>query len=163
MRTELLLVGVLALGACKKEEAAPPKPLPMPVPSKVEAPPSDEKPYNVMLDFAPPLNAGKEATAIVTITARDGFHVNPDYPLSFKPAANEMFGITGDRMPLTATDKTPCKEKADDNCEVKVPLKLTPKQAGVANFEGVLSFSVCSEEKCLTPKETLTLRADVVN
>jgi hypothetical protein len=162
MRTELLLVGVLALSACKKEEAVAPKPLPMPVPSKVEAPPSDEKPYNVALDFNPPLRVGAEAIATITITAREGFHVNPDYPLSFKPVANEMFGVTGERMPLTSTEKTPCKEKADDNCEVKVPLKLTPKTAGVASFEGVLSFSVCSEEKCLTPKETLTLRADVV-
>ena len=74
---------------------------------------------------------------------------------------SETVTFSGDRVQLTASEKTPCKDHADDNCEVKVPLAFTPKQAGVASFEGVLSFSVCSEEKCLTPKETLTMKVDV--
>ena len=162
MRTELLLIATLSLVACKKDEAAPPAPPPQAKPAApAPAAPAEEKTWTVNLEVAPPLAAGKEAIATITIAARDGFHVNPDYPLSFKPAASETVTFSGDRVQLTASEKTPCKDHADDNCEVKVPLAFTPKQAGVASFEGVLSFSVCSEEKCLTPKETLTMKVDV--
>lgn len=165
MRTELLLAGALSLAACKKDEAAAPPP-PAPVQARAEAsvpaaPPAEAKTWNVRLDFNPPLLAGKENVATITIAALDGFHVNPDYPLSFKPVANEQAGLSGERIALTATGKTPCKDKAEDSCEVTVPLTVTPKAVGTVSVEGVLSFSVCSEEKCLTPKEPLQLRADV--
>lgn len=156
MRTELLLLAALSLAACKKEDAAPAAP-----PSQTKPAAPEERPWTVSFELTPPLAAGKEAITTITIASRDGFHVNPDYPLSFKPAASDTVTFSGERLQLTATEKTPCKDHADDSCEVKVPLAFTPSKAGVASFEGVLSFSVCSEEKCLTPKERLTVRADV--
>lgn len=161
MLRTLLAAAVIVIAACKKDEvvAAPP-PAQVEQPAVAEPPPSAE--YLVEINAAPPYIAGKEAVATISITARDGFHVNPDYPVSFKPSPTEGVKYPGDRVQLSdIVKKTPCKDKAEDNCAVDVSLPVTPESAGLAKIEGVLSFSVCSDEKCLTPKQALSLAVDV--
>ncbi len=161
----LFVASVLLLAACKKEEATPaPAPSAAPPPAKIENPvqdPSVDNEYLIGITAAPPYLAGKEAVATISVTARKGFHVNPEYPMSFKPTPTEGVKYGAERVQLTVATRTPCKEKAEDNCAVDVNLPVTPEKAGVAVIEGVLSFSVCSDEKCLTPKQTVSLAVDV--
>ncbi len=165
MRTEALLLAALALGACKKEEAAPATPPAAPPVVKTEAVVAPDEPENVwQVEFTtePPLTAGKEATATITIATVKGYHVNAEYPLSFKPTPTEAAAYAGERVSLKAASQTLCEGQKEDACEVKVPLAITAVKPGVVAFEGVLSFSVCSADKCLTPKENLRLVVDVL-
>lgn len=166
MTRSILIASVLFVAACKKDEAAvTPTPPVIPV-AKVEQPDAPPTPANaewtVTIDAAPPYIVGKEAVATIAIAAKDGFHVNPDYPVSFKPSSTEGVKYSGERVQLSnVTKKTPCKDKAEDNCAIEVALPVTPEAKGIAKIEGVLSFSVCSAEKCLTPKQTLAIAVDV--
>ncbi len=167
MRTELLLLAALTLGACKKDDAAPHAAVPVKPPvandtAAVSPPPAEEVVWSVSFDFEAPLPAGKPITALITIAAMPGFHVNADYPLSLKVSGADNLKLDGERVQLAASEKTPCKDEPTESCEVKVPLTLTAEAAGVASFDGVLSFSVCSADKCLTPKEALRLVADAI-
>ena len=164
MKRTLLFAALLLLAACKKDEvaAAPPAASPKVEQPLAAPPPKPATEYALAIAAAPPYVAGKEAVATITIEAKEGFHVNPDYPVSFKPSAAEGVKYAGERVQLgEPAKKTPCKAKEEDNCAVDLNLALTPEKAGVATVDGVLSFSVCSEEKCLTPKQQLTLAIDV--
>ena len=87
--------------------------------------------------------------------------MNPEYPVAFKPEGAEAVKFAGDRVPLTAAAKTPCADKAEDTCSAEYPLALTPAKAGPAKLAGVLSFSVCSADKCLIEKVPLSLAVNV--
>lgn len=147
----------LVLAACTKEStpAAPPPPSPAPAPGKKAEPAAQT--HEVSLS-SPVLKAGQESSAaMITVTALAGFHVNPDYPVSFRPEGSEAVKFSGERVALTPGTKTPCAAKAEDACKVEFPLPLTPEKAGAAKVAGVVSFSVCSEDKCLIEKVPLTL------
>lgn len=144
-QVRLLSLLALALAACTKEAATP----------------SSPHTFELAFSGAGPFFAGKQAVVAITLTAKAGFHVNPEYPVSFKPEGFEAVKFAGDRVPLTAGSKTPCAEKAEDACQVEFPLPLTPEKAGAAKIAGVLGFSVCSADKCLIEKEPLTLAIKV--
>lgn len=158
-----LSLAALVLAGCTKESAPaapPPAAAPAPVVEKKPAP-TEEKNYEVSLS-SPALKAGQESSAsVITVTATNGFHVNPEYPVSFRPEGSEAVKFSGERVALTAGTKTPCAAKAEDACKVEFPLPLTPETAGPAKVAGVVAFSVCSEDKCLIEKVPLSLAIKV--
>ena len=143
MRRQILIV--LALAACTKDSA----------------PVAPKDPYEVSLTAKGPWTAGQESSASLTVKATSGFHVNPEYPVTFKPEGFEAVKFSADRLQLSAATRTPCADKAEDSCSVEFPLPLTPAQAGKGKVAGVLAFSVCSAEKCLIEKVPLTLAISV--
>ena len=143
----------LLLAACTKEATPPPAP---PAEKKTE-----EKNYELSMT-SPALKAGQESSAAtITVTAISGFHVNPEYPVSFRPEGSEAVKFSGERVALTAATKTPCAAKAEDSCKVEFPLPLTPEKAGAGKVAGIVAFSVCSEDKCLIEKVPLSLALKV--
>jgi hypothetical protein len=162
MKTPTVLVLILALAACTKEPA-PVAPAPPATKTKQPAlgrvPSADE--YSVSLEPRVPYEAGKEATAVILVTARAGYHVNPEYPMAFKAQGQVGLHFAEQNFKLTWGPKTPCPAKAEDACVVEVPLKLTPEQAGPATVAGLVAFSVCNPEHCLIEKVPLTLAIDV--
>ncbi len=140
----LPVLACLALAACTKEPAK-------------SAPAEAANNYTVNIAAHAPYAAGQEASALITVTAAPGLHVNPEYPVAFKPEGSEAVKFGDERVRLTAGTKTPCADKAEDACRVEFPLPLTPEKAGAAKVAGVLAFSVCSPEKCLIEKVPLTL------
>ncbi len=115
------------------------------------------QPYEVSLTAKGPWTAGQESSAALIVKATSGYHVNPEYPVTFKPEGFEAVKFGAERVQLSAGTKTPCAEKAEDACTVEFPLAVTPEKAGPGKVAGVLAFSVCSAEKCLIEKVTLTL------
>ena len=143
----------LLLASCTKESA--------PSPSSPPQKKTEEKNYELSMT-SPALKAGQESSAAtITVTAISGFHVNPDYPVSFRPEGSEAVKFSGERVPLTAGTKTPCAAKAEDSCKVEFPLPLTPEKAGAGKVAGIVAFSVCSEDKCLIEKVPLSLALKV--
>ncbi len=140
----------LALAACTKEPAP-----------KAEKKAADAPAYELNLAASGPWAAGRESNAAVTVTAKPGFHVNPEYPVTFKPEGFEAVKFTSDRVALTPGTKTPCADKAEDACKVAFALPVTPEKAGPAKVAGVVAFSVCSADKCLIEKVPVTLAISV--
>jgi hypothetical protein len=67
-----------------------------------------------------------QGKAIVSLEARGGFHVNPDYPIHFDEVGREHFRME------------------EHHASAEVPRK-----------KGVLAFSVCDAERCLIEKVAL--------
>ena len=150
---ELSLVALVVAGCAKKEEA----PAPAPAPKAAAASPMENETYVVAIQSAGAWKAGAEGSATIRVTAKPPLHVNPEYPVSFKPEGSEAVAFAKEKLPLTASSKTPCAAKAEDTCSAEFPVAATPEKAGAGKLAGVLAFSVCSEDKCLIEKVPVTL------
>lgn len=125
-----------------------------PVPSRAEG-----ATWTAALELTEPAGADAEPAALVRVGAREGMHVNEEYPTSFRPAPDANAGFAGARVPLTdVAGKVPCAEE-DAACEVTFRLPFVPPGDGALRVAGTLSFSVCSAEKCLIEKVDLAATA----
>ena len=96
--------------------------------------------------------AGKSGEAEIILNAKAPFHVNDKYPYKFKlkDAAGLKFAnaiVTRDLVKLEPARAT-------------VPVAFTPETAGKHTLAGVLSFSVCTDDKCMIEKRDLALEID---
>ena len=148
MKTLPVLALLLAVTACTKD-ATPPEKAP------------DGAEYAVSLSPKAPYAAGKEALVTLNVAAKQGYHVNPDYPMAFKPQGHSGVQFAEPNLKLSWGPKTPCAEKPEDACAVEVPIALTPEKAGPAVVAGVVAFSVCNPEHCRIEKLALSLPIDV--
>lgn len=146
---------VLALTACTKDKpTAPPAEMKAPA---AEVKSADAENYSVKLSPKDAYSAGQPGSAAVTIASKNGFHVNPEYPVAFKPEGSQGVTFADERVRLENGTRTPCEANAEDACKVEFALPVTPEKAGTATVAGVLAFSVCSADKCLIEKVPLTL------
>lgn len=111
---------------------------------------------------AEPAALGKPAALGVRLVARDGFHINEEYPLNFRPATSAMVDFTKPRF-----DKEdglvlePCAAEGKDACSARLPVTFTAKASGTLTVAGTLNFSVCNPEKCLIEQVALAVPVDV--
>lgn len=99
-----------------------------------------------------------QGEVVVEVTARNGFHVNDEYPHSFRPTQ----GVEGVRFGAERFDlrqgweRTPCPAEPDHACAVRarVPFQATAK--GARRAEGVVALSVCNPEICLIEKVSVS-------
>ncbi len=148
---------IVALAACTKDAPAE---LKEGTELKARAPEvksADAENYSVKLAAKDAYSAGTVGTAAVTIASKNGFHVNPEYPVAFKPEGSLGVTFSDQRVRLENGVKTPCTEHAEDSCSIEFALPMTPEKAGVAHLAGVLAFSVCSADKCLIEKVPLSV------
>ncbi len=122
-----------------------------------------EKPqYVVTLTPTGEARKGADAAFDVKLEARGTFHVNADYPTSFRVNAAGPV-----RYPKAKIDKAsgltnePCSKKPDDACAVKARVPFVADTAGDHTVGGVLAFSVCDDEQCLIEKVPITLAVSV--
>ena len=146
MRAALAL-GLFAAVSCSKEQPA----------SAAVAVKS--APYQVGLSAKGAYVAGEPASAVVSIVARDGFHVNPDYPVKFT-ASNEatVRFATPSVSLLDSLERVPCEGHADETCCARAPISFSVGEAGAASVAGTLAFSVCNADQCLIEKVPLSLQ-----
>jgi hypothetical protein len=98
--------------------------------------------------------AGKAAIAVLHLAARAGFHVNLEYPISFRPAPGSAAGA--ERVALQPASKEPCQGRSQETCAVRLELPLPAAGVGAAPVSGTLAFSVCSADRCLIEKVALS-------
>ena len=102
------------------------------------------------------------ATFDVEVVARGGFHVNEEYPLSFRPLPSPAVDFAKPRFDRDdGLVLEPCTAGARDACRARLPIAFTPRTAGAFSVGGTLSFSVCSAEKCLIKKVDLAVPVEV--
>jgi hypothetical protein len=123
----------------------------------------ERAPFEVSASIAQPVAPGARGELTATLVTRDGFKVNPDYPLNFRPeggTANVKFERA--RFDLQdAVEKAPCATKPADACEARARIPFTAAEAGPARASGVLAFSVCNPDKCLIEKVSISAEASI--
>jgi hypothetical protein len=158
--------GMLAAGASlsflllspSAPRAAPPATAPAATPAP--APPTGSRAegeaYAVALELPASARPGEGATARVLVAARAPYHVNRDYPMSFRPDPASTAGFAGPRVALgEGAERTACKDFPGEACAVAVPLRFTAAPGGETRVAGVVAFSVCNADRCLIEKVPL--------
>lgn len=117
--------------------------------------------WAVVMEVKAPVTAGEKATAHLTFEGKGGYHVNAEYPVNFRPAADGTVKFEGDKISLsTGLTKEKCAG-SDDVCKASAELPFSATTKGSAKVAGTLAFSVCDPSRCLIEKAPLALNLDV--
>jgi hypothetical protein len=111
-----------------------------------------EEPFSVWLEAPSPVAAGSASNVEVVLVAKAPYHTNAEYPHKFKLGAAPS-GLSYPEAVVKGMDVKP------DRSVLRVPVQA--KQPGPATVSGTLSFSVCTEERCLVEKRDLSLALEV--
>ena len=97
---------------------------------------------------------GVKGTANVTLSAKNGWHLNEQAPVSLKLAPGP--GITVEKAKLVRKDLAEAgKEKA------RFDVAFTASEPGKKTIDGEANFVICQEQACKPVKEKITLAVDV--
>ena len=102
----------------------------------------------------PKIAVGATATASLTITAKAGWHVNAEAPITI--ALTPPPGVTLAKAKLTRADLA---HSSPDAARFDIPVSAT--EAGKKTINAEARFVLCQEQACKPVKETLALAVDV--
>jgi len=102
----------------------------------------------------PKVAVGTTATASVTITAKSGWHVNAEAPITV--ALTPPAGVTVQKAKLTRADLA---QSSQESARFDIPVSAT--EAGKKTINAEARFVLCQEQACKPVKETLALALDV--
>jgi pyruvate/2-oxoglutarate dehydrogenase complex dihydrolipoamide acyltransferase (E2) component len=132
-----------ATGAAAPAEAA----AAMPAASKYS-----EAGFDLVLQPKGSYTSGQAGEAEIVLNAKAPFHVNNQYPYKFK--VKEAPGLKFANL-VVAKDLVKIEP-----AKATVPVAFTPESAGKHTVAGQLSFSVCTDDKCMIEKRELALEID---
>jgi hypothetical protein len=146
----------VAPGAASRDTAAPPAPADSqaaaPAPATDAASKYNEANFDLTLAPKGSYSSGQAGEAEIVLSAKAPFHVNQNYPYKFK--LKEAPGLKFANLVVTkeAVKLEPAK--------ATLPVAFTPETAGKHTVAGQLSFSVCTDDKCMIEKRELALEID---
>jgi hypothetical protein len=108
-----------------------------------------EDTFELVMTPKGPYKAGQAGEVTVVLEAKGAFHVNDKYPYKFKVKETAGVKFPG---PVVSKDAVKLEEK-----RATLPVGFTPEAAGKHSIGGQLSFSVCTDDKCLIEKRELAL------
>jgi hypothetical protein len=108
--------------------------------------------FDLVLQPKGAYTSGQAAEAEIVLSAKAPFHVNDKYPYKFK--IKEAPGLKFANL-VVAKDLVKLEP-----ARATVPVAFTPESAGKHTLAGQLSFSVCTEDKCMIEKRELALDID---
>jgi hypothetical protein len=112
-----------------------------------------EDAFSVWLQTASPAKAGAPVQLEAVLVAKPPYHCNPEYPHKFKlnPAPA---GLAYPEDTVRGMKVTP------ERSVLAIPVNA--QSAGKPTVSGTLSFSVCTEERCMVEKRDLSVSLDVM-
>ena len=112
-----------------------------------------EDAFSVWLQGASPAKAGGPVQLEAVLVAKPPYHCNPEYPHKFKlnPAPA---GLAYPEDTVRGMKVTP------ERGVLAIPVNA--QSAGKPTVSGTLSFSVCTEERCMVEKRDLSVALDVM-
>lgn len=124
------------------------------MPALALAAPRVEKPEYVVELVAPKtIEHGQAATATVRVSTRAGYHVNGEYPTSFRLDASAGVTTAQKSVDKKQFALAACAAPhAQDACSAEAKVAFTVDKAGDAKVSGVVAFGVCDAERCLIEK-----------
>lgn len=117
------------------------------------APKHETAAYVVELKAPQGCVVGEACRPEIALATKGVFHINEKYPLKFSAASSGNVRFT--HATWRRTDGTFEETKG------VLPLELTATSAGRYPIGGILFFSVCTAETCLTEKAELEVNVDV--
>jgi hypothetical protein len=102
----------------------------------------------------PKVAVGSTGTASLTITAKGGWHVNAEAPITV--ALTAPAGVTVQKAKLTRADLA---QSTQETARFEIPISAT--EAGKKTINAEARFVLCQEQACKPVKETLALAVDV--
>ena len=108
--------------------------------------------FDLVLQPKGAYTSGQAGEAEIVLSAKAPFHVNDKYPYKFK--LKEAPGLKFANL-VVAKDLVKLEP-----ARATVPVAFTPESAGKHTIAGQLSFSVCTEDKCMIEKRELALDID---
>jgi len=116
--------------------------------------------WAVALELPASVARGRPGEARVVVTARGPYHVNRDYPMSFRPDVASTAAFGASRIPLgEGALRVPCKDHPEETCSIAAPLPFTAPAGGEARLAGTVSFSVCNPDRCIIEKVQVSAAA----
>jgi hypothetical protein len=111
-----------------------------------------EDAFSTWLQADAPVAAGKPSYVEAVVVANAPYHCNAEYPHKFKLNAAPP-GVTYPEEVVRGM------QISAERGVLRIP--FSAGQAGAATLSGTLSFSVCTEERCMVEKRELSLNLDV--
>jgi len=93
--------------------------------------------------------AGEKATATVSVKAKNGYHINKEYP--HKLILTAVDGVTLDKEKLVAADAALSEESLSFN------VGATAGAAGTKTIDATLKSAVCTKDACVPFTETVKI------
>jgi hypothetical protein len=110
-----------------------------------------EAEFDLSLSAPAKLSHGQAGELVVVLTPKTPFHVNLEYPHRFKVSLKKSLSTPSDTFQRNSAKVT------ESRMELAIPVTLG--EAGPYELEGELSFSVCTNEKCLMEKRVLRFQS----
>jgi hypothetical protein len=107
--------------------------------------------FAVHLEAQGSYTVGKPSSVTVVLKAAAPFHCNDKYPYKFTPTPSA--GLTFKEAVARGMNIAPSEATMD--------VGFTSTQAGKLTLSGELSFSVCTEDRCLVEKQPLSVTVNV--
>jgi hypothetical protein len=102
----------------------------------------------------PKVAVGATGTGSLTITAKGGWHLNAEAPITV--ALTAPAGVTVQKAKLTRADLA---QSTQESARFDIPVSAT--EAGKKTINAEARFVLCQEQACKPVKETLALAVDV--
>lgn len=102
----------------------------------------------------PKVAVGGTGTATLTITAKAGWHVNGEAPITV--ALTAPTGVTLQKAKLTRADLA---QSTPEAARFDIPVSAT--EAGTKTINAEARFVLCQEQACKPVKETLALAVEI--
>jgi len=112
-----------------------------------------EEAFSAWLQAASPAKAGAPVQLEAVLVAKAPYHCNPEYPHKFKFSAAPA-GVSYPEETVKSMKVTP------ERSVLAIPVNA--QAAGKPTIAGTLSFSVCTEERCMVEKRDLSLALEVM-
>jgi hypothetical protein len=150
------------VAAATPDAAAAPPSAPATTPAAPVSARSTGEHYVLVVTAPGDCTVGAECRAILRLTATNGFHINKEYPYSFKAEASTRLEYMGkDARGAAYFSKAAGDFQIQGETNADLTVRFRPKEAGLLTFEGAYSMSVCSESNCDVQKPKVTLAVPV--
>jgi hypothetical protein len=113
----------------------------------------NEEAFSTWLQAASPAKAGAPVQLEAVLVAKPPYHCNPEYPHKFKLNAAPA-GLSYPEETVRGMKVTPGRSV--------LAIPVNAQSAGKPTISGTLSFSVCTEERCMVEKRDLSVALDVM-
>jgi len=139
--------GASATAAPTAAESAAPAP-----PAEAATNRYSEAAFDLVLQPKGSYAKGQPGEAEIVLSAKPPYHVNDKYPYKFK--LKEAAGLKFANLVVA-------KESVKfEPLRATVPVAFTPESAGPHTVSGQLSFSICTDDKCMIEKRDLALAVE---
>lgn len=117
--------------------------------AEAEVPRPTGNPYQIEVESPAKAAVGQEAQTKITITPRNGFKINVDYPSKL------VLGAAPEGTKLASSTITKGQMQVE-KIHIVCPVGFSSESAGEKQFEGEFRFSVCNDQSCQMPRETVS-------